>query len=95
MTTGDLAREPMDQLVTALWWVVVVAAALATLGLALPGRVGLDVATAAVVVVIASPLLRVLWLVVAWARTGDWRFVGVGLAVLAIVAIGTGIALLA
>ena len=94
MTTGDLAREPMDHLVTALWWVVVIAAGLAALGLALPGRVGLDVATAAVVVVVASPLLRVLWLVVAWARTGDLRFVVVGLVLLTVVGSGFAIAML-
>ncbi len=94
MTTGDLAREPMDHLVAALWWVVVIAAALAGLGLAVPGRVGLDVATAAVVVVVASPLLRVLWLIVAWWRAGDRRFVVVGLVLLAVVATGTAIAVL-
>jgi len=94
MSTGDLAREPMDRLVTALFWVVVVAAGLAVLGLALPGEVGVAVAAAAVVVVIAAPLLRVLWLIVAWWRTGDWRFVGVGVTLLAVVATGFGIALL-
>lgn len=94
MTTGDLAREPMDHLVTALFWVVVVAAGLAVLGLALPGGVGVAVAAAAVVVVIAAPLLRVLWLVAAWWRAGDWRFVGVGCALLAVVAIGTSVAVL-
>jgi hypothetical protein len=93
VTAGDLAREPLDRLVTALWWVVVVAAVLAALGLALPGEAGDAVAAAAVVVVIASPLLRVLWLIVAWWRTGDWRFVAVGSTVLAIVALGTVFAL--
>lgn len=94
MTTGDLAREPTDHLVTALWWVVVIAAGLAALGLALPGRVGLVVATAAVVVAVAAPLLRVLWLIVAWWRARDWRFVVIGAVVLAIVATGAAIALL-
>jgi len=94
MTTGDLAREPMDRLVTALWWVVMTAAVLAVLGLALPGDLGDVVAAAAVVVVIASPLLRVVWLIVAWWRTGDWRFVGVGAALLAVVATGFALALL-
>lgn len=92
MTTGDLAREPMDQLVKALFWVVVVAAGLAVLGLALPGEAG--VAVAALVVVIASPLLRVLWLIAAWWRSGDWRFVGIGCALLAVVAGGFALALL-
>ncbi len=94
MTTGDLAREPMDHLVRALFWVVVIAAGLAVLGLALPGEVGVAVATAAVVVVIASPLLRVLWLIAAWWRSGDWRFVGVGVVLLVVVAGGTLVAVL-
>jgi hypothetical protein len=94
MTTGDLAREPTDHLVTALWWVVMTAAGLAGLGLALPGDSGVAMAAAAVVVVIAAPLLRVLWLIVVWGRSGDWRFVGVGLALLAVVAAGFAIALL-
>ena len=94
MTTGDLAQEPMDHLVTALWWVVMTAAGLAVLGLALPGEVGVAVAAAAVVVVIAAPLLRVLWLILAWWRSGDWRFVGAGVALLAVVATGFTVALL-
>ena len=94
MTTGDLAREPMDQLVKALFWVVVVAAGLAVLGLALPGEAGVAVAAAAVVVVIASPLLRVLWLIAAWWRSRDWRFLGIGCALLAVVAGGFALALL-
>ena len=52
------------------------------------------VAAAAVVVVIAAPLLRVLWLILAWWRSGDWRFVGAGLALLAVVATGFTVALL-
>jgi hypothetical protein len=94
MTTGDLAREPMDRLVTALVWVVVVAAGLAVLGLALPGDLGDTVAAAAVVVVIAAPLLRVFWLIAAWWRSGDWRFVGIGCALLTVVALGTLVAVL-
>jgi len=89
-----LAREPLDRLVRGLWVAVWAAAASAAVGLALPGRVGLDVASAAVVVVAAAPLLRVLWLVVAWARTGDRRFVLTSVALLAVVAGGATIALL-
>ena len=43
------------------------------------------VAAAAVVVVMAAPLLRVVWLIAAWWRSADWRFVGTGCALLALV----------
>jgi hypothetical protein len=89
---SELAREPLDQLGRGLFWAVVAAAVLAAVGLALPGRAGLDVATAAVVVVVAAPLLRVLWLVVAWWRGGDRRFVVIGTCLLAIVALGSVVA---
>ena len=91
MTSGPLAREPLDDLSRWLSRAVVVTAACAAVALALPGRVGLDVGTAAVVVIIAAPLLRVAWLIVAWWREGDWRFVWTGFALLAVVATGAGV----
>ena len=93
MTAPQLAREPLDDLSRWLRRAVIVTAACAALGLALPGRAGLDVATGAVVVIIAAPLLRVVWLIVAWARSGDWRFVRIGCGLLAVVAIGSGVAI--
>jgi hypothetical protein len=92
MSSTELAREPLDQLGRGLFWAVVAAAVLATVGLALPGRVGRDVATAAVVVVVAAPLLRVVWLIVAWWRAGDRRFVIIGLCLLGVVATGSLVA---
>lgn len=89
-----LAQEPLDRLARGLWLAVWAAAACAAVGLALPGRVGLDVASAAVVVVAGAPLLRVVWLIAAWARHGDRRFVLTGLALLAVVAGGATLALL-
>ena len=89
MSSTELAREPLDQLGRGLFWAVVAAALLGAVGLILPGQAGVDVAAAAVVVVIAAPLLRVVWLVVAWARGGDWRFVAIGSLLLAIVAAGS------
>ena len=94
MSSTELAHEPLDQLGRGLFWAVVAAAVLASLGLALPGRVGRDVAAAAVVVVVAAPLLRVVWLIVAWWRAGDRRFVIVGLGLLAIIAAGSAVAVL-
>lgn len=92
---GDLAREPLDQLARGLWWTVLAASALGVLGLAVPGRPGEGIATAAVAVVVAGPLLRVVWLVGAWWHAGDRRFVAIGLAVLGVVATGAGLALIA
>lgn len=89
-----LAREPLDVLVRWLRRAVWAAAALAAVGLALPGRAGLDVASAAVVVVAAAPLVRVVWLIVAWWRQGDRRFVLTGAALLGVVAAGATVALL-
>ncbi len=88
-----LAREPLDQLVRGLQWAAVAAAVLGAVGLLLPGQAGVDVAVAAIVVVIAAPLLRVVWLEVAWARAGDWRFVVVGLLLLAVITTGGVLAL--
>jgi hypothetical protein len=90
----QLAREPLDDLVRWLDRTVVVAAVLAAAGLLVPGRAGDDVAGAAVAVVVAAPLLRVVWLEVAWARTGDRRFVAVGAVLLLVIATGTVLALL-
>jgi hypothetical protein len=89
----QLAREPLDVLVRWLDRAVVVTAVLAAVGLLLPGRAGLDVATAAITVVVAAPLLRIVWLVVAWARTGDRRFVAVGVALLLVISAGAVVAL--
>ena len=89
---SGLAQEPLDQLARGLWWAVLVAAGLAAAGLAVPGRPGVAVAVAAIAVVVAAPLLRVLWLVVAWWRHDDRRFVLVGGALLGVVAAGAAIA---
>jgi uncharacterized membrane-anchored protein len=88
-----LAREPLDQLVRGLQWAAVAASVLGTVGLLLPDQAGIDVAVAAIVVVVAAPLLRVVWLEVAWVRAGDWRFVVVGLLLLAVICTGGVLAL--
>jgi hypothetical protein len=88
-----LAREPLDDLVRGLQWAVIAAAVLAAVGLALPGQAGIGVAIAAVVVVVGAPLVRVVWLVVAWARSGDTRFVLVGVGLLLVITAGGIVAL--
>lgn len=66
-------------------------AALAILG---PEPIALVAGAAAVAVVAAAPLLRVLWLVIRWWQERDYRFVLIGLALLGVIATGSLIALL-
>lgn len=60
----------------------------AAAGLLLPGALGDAFAIAAVVVVTATPLLRVGWLIVRWSQERDWRFVAIGVGLLAVVSLG-------
>ena len=60
----------------------------------LPGDTGTAVATAVVAVVVATPLLRVAWLVHRWRQEHDRRFVTLGGTVLAVVAVGAALAAL-
>lgn len=62
--------------------------ALAVGGAMVPGRVGRWMGAGAIAVLVAAPLLRVMWLVRRWVRRGDPRFAAVGCGVLAIVAAG-------
>ena len=58
------------------------------LELVLPVEERDEAATVMVVVFIAAPIGRVIWLMVRWARLGDRRFALVGAALLAVVATG-------
>lgn len=58
------------------------------LGAVLPGQAGVVVATAAIVAVVAAPPLRVAWLVYRWTQERDRRFIGLGAALLAVIAVG-------
>jgi hypothetical protein len=58
------------------------------LELILPEDLRDEAATVMVAVFVAAPIGRVLWLMVRWARRGDWRFALVGGALLAVVATG-------
>ena len=72
------------------------AAAALVLGIAgalLPGDTGIAAATAAVVVGVAAPLLRVAWLAGRWARKGDVRFAALATLLIAVVGTGAAIAL--
>ncbi len=73
--------------------VALAAVAVLALGGALgPGDVGWWCAVAAIGVLVAAPLVRVVWLVRRWIRRGDPRFAAVGCGVLAIIAAGVVLA---
>lgn len=67
---------------------------LALVSVVTSGTVAVAAGVAAVVVVMAAPLLRVAWLVVRLVQERDWRFVAVAIGLLAVVATGAGITLL-
>ncbi len=76
-----------DALAAALRRVLLVVAVLAGLGALLPGAAGRAAAWAAIVVLMATPLVRVGWLGRRWFRRGDPRFGLVAVGVLAVVAV--------
>lgn len=76
----------------ALTWVTRVVIALGLLAAVLPEPAGTVTATVAVAAVIATPLLRVAWLVHRWREEGDRRFVALGTWLLAVIALGAGLA---
>ncbi len=77
-----------------LTWITRVMMIAGVLGAVLPGRAGIAVATAAVVAVIATPLLRVAWLIFRWTQEHDRRFILTGVALLAVVGLGAALSAL-
>jgi hypothetical protein len=73
---------------------LIVSAVLALVGVVLPGSWGTGLATAALVLVTAIPIVRVGWLVKRWAGQRDTKFVWAAVVLLALVAVGPIIALL-
>lgn len=78
----------------ALTWTTRVVLVAGLLTLVLPGVAAMAVATAVVAVVIATPLLRVAWLVWRWHQEHDQRFVTIGLVLLAVIGSGAALAAL-
>lgn len=76
----------------ALTWVTRVVIALGLVSALLPEGSGIALATAVVSAVVAVPLLRVAWLVHRWRQERDRRFVGMGLALLGVIAAGAALA---
>lgn len=89
----DPRRGRFDALSRSMTAAMVLASAAAVLGVLLPGRAGELAGLVMVVVLVATPLARVLWLVGRWFRRGDPRYAAVGVGVLAIVAAGALLAL--
>jgi hypothetical protein len=71
--------------------VLLVVGVLAAVGLAIPGGAGF--AWAAVVVAVAIPIVRVMWLTLRWSKLKDSRYVWAAVALLALIAVGPIIAL--
>jgi Na+/proline symporter len=83
-------RQHQRETVFAQWSrrAVVLVGVLALAGALVPGGAGRTLAGLAIAVVVALPLLRVLWLVALWRHQRDRRFVAAGLALLGLVALG-------
>lgn len=78
----------------ALAWTTRVVIALGLLSAVLPHRASTAVATVVVASVVATPLLRVAWLVHRWRQERDGRFVAAGVLLLAVVGLGAVLAAL-
>ena len=77
-----------------LTWLTRVVLVVAALSAVAPDPIAPVMAGTAVAAVIATPLVRVAWLVLRWAQEEDWRFVLAGLGLLAVVGLGAGLAAL-
>jgi uncharacterized membrane protein len=77
-------------------WLRAVAIAIGTLslaGLVVPGRTSDILLGSAMTLLIATPLLRVVWVIYRVAKEGDRRFALVGVALLSAVALGVLVSL--
>lgn len=93
-TPPDPRRDRFVPLSVAMLRLLVLIALGAAAALLAPGPWGTAAGWSMVGVLIAAPLLRVLWLVHRWVRRGDPRYAAVGVGVLAVVAVGTALAAL-
>ena len=92
-TIGDGAphnpRAGRQRFLVAYLRVALIAAfVIGVLELVLPVDLRDEAAIVMVALFIAAPIGRVVWLMVRWARRGDWRFAVVGGVLLAVVATG-------
>ncbi|MEX2280522.1 MAG: hypothetical protein WEA76_10610 [Acidimicrobiia bacterium] len=85
MTTSSITGRRQGPWLRGTIWVLTVTALVALL---VPGTPGVIAGGLAVTLLVATPLLRVVWIVIRLAGERDGRFVRVGLALLSAVAIG-------
>lgn len=77
-------------------WLRAITVSIGTLslaGLVVPGRTGDNLLGSALTLLVATPLLRVVWVIYRLAREGDRRFAMVGVALLSAVALGVLVSL--
>jgi hypothetical protein len=89
--TQALAEERAGLLV---WRTLLFACALAFIGVVLPVRFGKPLEIAAIAIVTAIPLVRVMWLIKRWSVLRDMKYVWWAVVLLVLVAVGPVIALL-
>lgn len=77
-----------------LTWLTRAVLVLSLVGGLLGGPYGRAVASAAVAAIVATPLLRLAWLILRWTQERDRRFIATGSALLAVVALGGTLAAL-
>ena len=85
---SDVSRVTGRRQRPALRFAVRLAFGLALIGALELGAISTVTATAAVVIVVGAPLLRVVWLIGRWIQEGDRRFILTGVALLAVVGAG-------
>ena len=85
-------RFRYERMVLALRFVRRVALGAALAGMLLPDPAGDAASLAAVVIVVAAPLVRVAWLAIRWYRRDDRRYAAVAGLLLFIVLTGSGLA---
>jgi hypothetical protein len=73
-------------LIVALRWSLAITGILALAGVVLAGRAGEIAATMFLVVLIAIPIIRVIWLGIRWVRRGDPRYALVSGVLLVVIA---------
>ncbi|HVR32340.1 MAG TPA: hypothetical protein VMS74_06490 [Acidimicrobiia bacterium] len=85
MTVSSITGRRQGPWLRSAMWVI---GTLALVGIVVPGTLGTVASGAAVILLTAVPLLRVVWVVVRLAGERDRRFVIVGVALLSAVAFG-------
>ena len=82
-----------ERLGLVVWRTLLVAAALALVGVLLPSEVGEPIEIAAIAIVTAIPLVRVAWLIKRWSALRDMKYVWWAVLLLVLVAVGPVLAL--